>query len=137
MANLFMSLTLWVTVQIAVEGCCHGDLDKIYTTLQHLEVKQRIKIDLLICCGDFQVCPTLFPYAAVSSLLGHAKSLHLHDIPFVQAVRNLDDLECLACPPKYRELKSFYKYYTGQLEPPIPTLFSRPFNNMTVLLYSY
>ena len=47
---------------------------------------------------------------------------HVH----VQAVRNLDDLECLACPPKYRELKSFYKYYTGQLEAPIPTLFSKP-----------
>ena len=43
----------------------------------------------------------------------------------MQAVRNFDDLECLACPPKYRELKSFYKYYTGQLEPPIPTLFSK------------
>lgn len=41
--------------QIAVEGCCHGDLDKIYATLQHLEKKQNTKIDLLICCGDFQV----------------------------------------------------------------------------------
>ena len=41
-------------MQIAIEGCCHGDLDKIYTTLQHLEAKQRIKVDLLICCGDFQ-----------------------------------------------------------------------------------
>ncbi|CAL5222243.1 g4577 [Coccomyxa viridis] len=80
-------------LNIAIEGCCHGDLDKIYSTLQHLESRQKTKIDLLICCGDFQ------------------------------AVRNLDDLECLACPPKYRELKSFYKYYTGQLEAPIPTLF--------------
>ena len=41
--------------QIAVEGCCHGDLDKIYGTLQQLEKKQNTKIDLLICCGDFQV----------------------------------------------------------------------------------
>ncbi len=41
-----------------------------------------------------------------------------------QAVRNLDDLECLACPPKYRELKSFYKYYTGQLKAPYLTIFS-------------
>ena len=42
----------------------------------------------------------------------------------LQAVRNLDDLECLACPPKYRELKSFYKYYTGQLKAPYLTIFS-------------
>jgi len=42
-----------------------------------------------------------------------------------QAVRNLDDLECLACPPKYRELKSFYKYYTGELTAPYLTLFSK------------
>ena len=45
---------------------------------------------------------------------------------FPQAVRNLDDLECLACPPKYRELKSFYKYYTGQLKAPYLTVFSAP-----------
>ena len=43
-----------VLAQIAVEGCCHGDLDKIYATLQSLETAQRKKIDLLICCGDFQ-----------------------------------------------------------------------------------
>ncbi len=41
--------------QVAVEGCCHGDLDKIYATLQSLESAQRKQIDLLICCGDFQV----------------------------------------------------------------------------------
>ena len=41
-----------------------------------------------------------------------------------QAVRNLDDLECLACPPKYRELKSFYKYYTRELKAPYLTIFS-------------
>ncbi len=44
-------------MQIAIEGCCHGDLDKIYSTLQYLESRQRTKIDLLICCGDFQVIP--------------------------------------------------------------------------------
>ena len=49
-------LRLCPPYQIAVEGCCHGDLDKIYATMQHLEKKQNTKIDLLICCGDFQVC---------------------------------------------------------------------------------
>ncbi len=42
-------------MQIAVEGCCHGELDKIYETLGYLEKKEQTKIDLLICCGDFQV----------------------------------------------------------------------------------
>ena len=41
-----------------------------------------------------------------------------------QAVRNVDDLECLACPPKYRELKTFWEYYTGKRVAPYPTLFS-------------
>lgn len=80
-------------ITIAVEGCCHGDLDKIYATLQAMEVKERRTIDLLICCGDFQ------------------------------AVRNNDDLECLACPPKYRDLKSFWRYYIGAAAAPFPTVF--------------
>eukprot|EP00884_Botryococcus_braunii_P000315 jgi/Botrbrau1/10284/Bobra.0120s0006.1 len=42
-------------LRIAVEGCCHGELDKIYSTLQLLEEREGKKIDLLICCGDFQV----------------------------------------------------------------------------------
>lgn len=42
-------------LQIAIEGCCHGELDTIYSTLQYLEQKEGKKIDLLICCGDFQV----------------------------------------------------------------------------------
>jgi predicted phosphodiesterase len=46
-------------VQIAVEGCCHGDLDKIYATLQAMEAKEGRSIDLLICCGDFQVAGVL------------------------------------------------------------------------------
>lgn len=41
-------------------------------------------------------------------------------------MRNEDDLECLACPPKYRELKTFHKYYTGAAVAPYPTLFSAP-----------
>ena len=52
-------------MQIAIEGCCHGDLDKIYSTLQHLESKQRIKVDLLICCGDFQVRFGSFPALSI------------------------------------------------------------------------
>lgn len=42
-------------LQIAVEGCAHGELDQIYATIRHLEAVEKVKIDLLICCGDFQV----------------------------------------------------------------------------------
>ncbi len=39
----------------------------------------------------------------------------------------MDDLETMACPPKYRELNTFYKYYSGEAQAPIPTLFSETF----------
>ena len=54
------------TLHIAVEGCCHGELDNIYAAIEHAQRTQGVKVDLLICCGDFQ------------------------------AVRNEADLECLA-----------------------------------------
>ncbi|KAG0570744.1 hypothetical protein KC19_6G184600 [Ceratodon purpureus] len=79
--------------QIAVEGCAHGDLDNIYATLQHLEHTENVKIDLLICCGDFQ------------------------------ALRNEEDFESLSCPAKFRSMGSFWKYYSGVERAPYPTLF--------------
>lgn len=66
-------------MKIAVEGCCHGELDKIYETIGYLEGKEGIKVDLLLCCGDFQ------------------------------AVRNEGDLKCMAVPQKYRHMQTFYK----------------------------
>ena len=51
-----MQLSDPVCEQIAIEGCCHGELDNIYGTLQHLEKAEGKKIDLLISCGDFQAC---------------------------------------------------------------------------------
>jgi len=80
-------------MKIAVEGCCHGELDKIYETLEHLEKKENIKVDLLLCCGDFQ------------------------------AVRNEADLSCMAVPPKYRHMETFYKYYSGEKKAPVLTVF--------------
>ena len=64
---------------IAVEGCAHGELDKIYETVGQLERQRNVKVDLLICCGDFQ------------------------------SVRNEADLQCMAVPPKFRQMCSFYK----------------------------
>jgi len=41
--------------KIAVEGCAHGDLDKIYDAIAYAEQLNGFKVDLLICCGDFEV----------------------------------------------------------------------------------
>jgi lariat debranching enzyme len=40
-------------LNIAVEGCCHGELDIIYDTIRDSE-KHGAKVDLLLVCGDFQ-----------------------------------------------------------------------------------
>ena len=66
-------------MHIAVEGCAHGELDKIYETIQELEKSENYKVDLLICCGDFQ------------------------------STRNLGDLACMARPNKYLDICTFYK----------------------------
>ena len=80
-------------MKIAVEGCAHGDLNKIYDTILAIQKSDKIKVDLLICCGDFQ------------------------------SVRNKDDMLSMAVPPKYREMKDFHEYYNGQRRAPILTLF--------------
>ena len=86
-------------MRIAIEGCTHGELEKTYETIKEIEAKDGrkvslsflsfglfvqhglIQVDLLLCCGDFQ------------------------------STRNLSDLACMACPDKYKEMCSFYKYY--------------------------
>ncbi len=80
-------------MRIAVEGCTHGELENIYETIKKLEETSGKKVDLLVCCGDFQ------------------------------AMRNLADLKCMACPDKYKEMCSFYKYYSGEKKPHVPTVF--------------
>ncbi|KAH1075505.1 hypothetical protein J1N35_027833 [Gossypium stocksii] len=64
-------------MKIEVEGCMHGDLDKVYDTIKYIENARNIKIVLLLCCGDFQ------------------------------AVRNEKDMDSLNVPPKYREMKYY------------------------------
>nr|CAH0108067.1 unnamed protein product [Daphnia galeata] len=78
---------------IAVEGCAHGELDQIYRSVENLARQRNVKVDLLICCGDFQ------------------------------AVRNESDLQCMAVPDKFRHICTFYKYYNGELKAPILTIF--------------
>lgn len=80
-------------MKIAIEGCAHGELEKIYECIETLQERENFKIDLLICCGDFQ------------------------------SVRNRDDLKAMAVPEKYQQMCSFYKYYSGEKQAPILTIF--------------
>lgn len=79
-------------MKIAIEGCCHGEIETIYNSLVNIERLTNSKIDLLICCGDYE------------------------------AIRNQHDLKSLAVKEKYRTMGSFYKYYSGVLQAPILTL---------------
>jgi len=80
-------------MKIAIEGCCHGELDNIYDTLKHLEQVNSVKVDLLLICGDFQ------------------------------ATRNEQDLDSMAVPDKYRQMCTFWKYYAGVKQAPVMTIF--------------
>ncbi|XP_014368871.2 lariat debranching enzyme [Papilio machaon] len=80
-------------MKIAIEGCAHGELEKIYECIETIQEREGIKIDLLICCGDFQ------------------------------SVRNNDDLRAMAVPEKYQNICTFYKYYSGEKEAPVLTIF--------------
>lgn len=66
-------------MKIAVVGCAHGELEAMYDTIKAIENSQNLKIDLLICCGDFQ------------------------------STRNQSDLRSMAVPAKYCNIGSFYK----------------------------
>ncbi|KAH9885074.1 DBR1-domain-containing protein [Cubamyces lactineus] len=79
-------------MKIAIEGCCHGELDAIYSEITRLESENGYRVDLLLICGDFQ------------------------------AVRNHRDLACMAVPDKYKKLGGFAKYYTGEAKAPVLTL---------------
>ncbi|PIO55415.1 Ser/Thr phosphatase family protein, partial [Teladorsagia circumcincta] len=80
-------------LRLAVAGCAHGEMDKIYEVLAEIEKEKGYKFDLLICCGDYQ------------------------------SVRNYGDLHHMHVSEKYRSLQTFYKYYSGEKEAPILTIF--------------
>ena len=79
-------------MKIAVQGCSHGELDKIYAHISNIERKQNIKIELLLCCGDFQ------------------------------ANRDENDLKSMATPKKYHLMKDFKDYYIQKKVAPILTI---------------
>jgi lariat debranching enzyme len=69
-------------------------LDDIYSSVEHAaSLKNWPSVDLVIICGDFQ------------------------------AVRNAQDLNTMSCPPKYRVIGDFHKYYSGEKVAPYLTVF--------------
>ena len=80
-------------INIAVEGCCHGELDAIYSAIREAQNGHGVKVDLLLICGDFQ------------------------------SIRSFDDFDSVAVPNKYKQLNSFQDYYTGKKLAPVPTVF--------------
>ncbi|CAE6449313.1 unnamed protein product [Rhizoctonia solani] len=79
-------------MKVAVAGCCHGQLDATYNQINDMEKQNNYKVDLLLINGDFQ------------------------------AIRNHQDLQCMSVPDKYKQLGTFYKYYTGEEKAPILTI---------------
>lgn len=42
------------TLSVAILGCCHGELEIVYDRIRNHEQETGRKVDLLLCCGDFQ-----------------------------------------------------------------------------------
>ena len=84
-------------MRIALIGCAHGELEKIYDTVRLCDQKVvdegQEKIGLVICCGDFQ------------------------------SIRHKHDLRSMAVPDKYKEMGTFRDYYDGTKTAPVLTLF--------------
>ncbi|KAJ3439641.1 lariat debranching enzyme [Anaeramoeba flamelloides] len=80
-------------MKIAVVGCVHGKLDKVYSKIRYLSKKNNYHIDLVIICGDFQTA------------------------------RNRSDLDSLCVKPKFKLMHDFHRYYSGEKTAPFLTIF--------------
>ncbi|MCJ1472529.1 hypothetical protein MMC13_001178 [Lambiella insularis] len=81
-------------VRVAVEGCGHGTLHAIYSSIsKSCEINGWDGVDLLIIGGDFQ------------------------------AVRNSYDLNCMSVPMKFWQIGDFHEYYSGARRAPYLTIF--------------
>lgn len=82
-------------MKVAVVGCCHGELEKIYREVEDANKQASVPdgIKLVVMCGD------------------------------LQTLRDEYDLQCMAVPKRYRRLGMFYKYYKGEAVAPVLTVF--------------
>ena len=65
----------------------------MYDKLRLWEQQNKLQIDVVLCCGDFQ------------------------------SLRDERDLEALKCPPKFKRLGGFAKYFAREKKAPFLTLF--------------
>ncbi|KAK8854940.1 hypothetical protein IAR55_003679 [Kwoniella newhampshirensis] len=79
-------------MRIAVQGCSHGSLSAIFSTVEQYTSLKGSSVDLLLLCGDFQ------------------------------ALRSSHDFASLAVPPKYHNLGTFHQYYSGEKVAPVLTI---------------
>eukprot|EP00835_Amoeboradix_gromovi_P000956 NODE_36_length_31474_cov_0.342438.p12 type:complete len:295 gc:universal NODE_36_length_31474_cov_0.342438:10530-9646(-) len=77
---------------VAVVGCVHGDMKRIYNSIADLESKFKRRIDLILFTGD------------------------------LQTARTVKDLESMAVPDKYKKLGDFRDYFVGKYKIPKLTI---------------
>jgi hypothetical protein len=109
-------------IQIAVVGCAHGELDLIYKCILTEEREKKCKVDLLICCGDFECARNdndLLYVEGESKIFQPIVSyVFFIAFNFVFIIVN-----SLPGPVKFRGHKDFYKYYNKERYAPVLTLF--------------
>ncbi|KAI3661862.1 hypothetical protein MP638_005903 [Amoeboaphelidium occidentale] len=77
---------------VAVQGCCHNELNKIYECVEKYEDANSVKISLLLVCGD------------------------------IQSIRNNMDMASVAVPQQHKKFGDFYEYYSLKKKAPVMTI---------------
>lgn len=80
-------------MKVAVFGCLHGMLNRMFAEVREYEEKRDERIDFIIVCGD------------------------------CQTIRHYDDLQALSVPNKYKRVGDFPDYYSGRKVVPKLTIF--------------
>ena len=79
-------------MRVAIQGCCHDELNKIYGKIAELQKSSGTAVDLLLICGDFQ------------------------------GIRSEKDFSSVSIPPKYQRLGDFRDYWSGKKVAPVLTI---------------
>ncbi|KAF7456772.1 Lariat debranching enzyme [Cryptosporidium felis] len=80
-------------MKIAVLGCCHGELNRLFSEVEKYEKENNETVDLIICCGD------------------------------MQTIRNNEDLEDMAVKSHRAKKGDFWEYFEGIKIAPKLTIF--------------
>jgi hypothetical protein len=112
--RLVVVCTEWLPVSVCVCGCCLCVWD--------VAAGGGCARAMPRCDGHAR--PETAQHPTPNHTAPHSTSHHTAPHTPHQAVRNLDDLETMSCPVKYRHIMTFWKYYSGQAVAPVPTLFS-------------